>query len=236
MSRRRRTLRSRARSRSRNGLSLLSMGMSADFPLAIVFGATHVRVGTAIFGARPPLRLDGDPRFRAKSAEHAPQVRCARMQRIPRSATIRPRHVQKHGAASVGDPRAPVVIELDHEIVEMIRPPQAVPWFIGRAVERPIVAAVAGIFTPGQIGRNASRRQGGGWARMAVRPPPQAQQPEPTPRSGAVALEFVGPNAGAAEHDRDGKRSCEHHPPGPVARQGAYADQGERAVSHGTRL
>src|SRR3989440_1834517 len=34
----------------RNGLSLLSMGMSADFPLAIEFGATHVRVGTAIFG------------------------------------------------------------------------------------------------------------------------------------------------------------------------------------------
>ena len=36
----------------RNGLSLLSMGMSADFPIAIAFGATHVRVGTAIFGAR----------------------------------------------------------------------------------------------------------------------------------------------------------------------------------------
>jgi pyridoxal phosphate enzyme (YggS family) len=36
----------------RNGLPLLSMGMSADFPLAIAFGATHVRVGTAIFGER----------------------------------------------------------------------------------------------------------------------------------------------------------------------------------------
>jgi PLP dependent protein len=36
----------------RNGLGLLSMGMSADFPLAIQFGATHVRVGTAIFGHR----------------------------------------------------------------------------------------------------------------------------------------------------------------------------------------
>ena len=36
----------------RNGLSLLSMGMSADFPIAIQFGATHVRVGTAIFGER----------------------------------------------------------------------------------------------------------------------------------------------------------------------------------------
>jgi len=36
----------------RNGLSLLSMGMSADFEAAIQLGATHVRVGSAIFGAR----------------------------------------------------------------------------------------------------------------------------------------------------------------------------------------
>ncbi|MFL5048295.1 MAG: alanine racemase, partial [Xanthobacteraceae bacterium] len=36
----------------RNGLKHLSMGMSADFVVAIAFGATHVRVGTAIFGAR----------------------------------------------------------------------------------------------------------------------------------------------------------------------------------------
>src|SRR5689334_8952007 len=37
---------------ARNGLKLLSMGMSADFVAAIELGATHVRVGTAIFGAR----------------------------------------------------------------------------------------------------------------------------------------------------------------------------------------
>jgi pyridoxal phosphate enzyme (YggS family) len=37
---------------ARNGLKLLSMGMSADYAVAIAFGATHVRVGTAIFGAR----------------------------------------------------------------------------------------------------------------------------------------------------------------------------------------
>jgi PLP dependent protein len=35
-----------------NGLAVLSMGMSADFETAIRLGATHVRVGTAIFGAR----------------------------------------------------------------------------------------------------------------------------------------------------------------------------------------
>lgn len=36
----------------RNGLSGLSMGMSGDFEKAIAFGATHVRVGSAIFGDR----------------------------------------------------------------------------------------------------------------------------------------------------------------------------------------
>jgi PLP dependent protein len=36
----------------RNGLKLLSMGMSADFVTAIQLGATHVRIGTAIFGER----------------------------------------------------------------------------------------------------------------------------------------------------------------------------------------
>jgi len=37
----------------RNGLAELSMGMSADFADAIAMGATHVRVGSAIFGTRP---------------------------------------------------------------------------------------------------------------------------------------------------------------------------------------
>lgn len=36
----------------RNGLSGLSMGMSGDFEKAIAFGATHIRVGSAIFGER----------------------------------------------------------------------------------------------------------------------------------------------------------------------------------------
>ncbi len=35
-----------------NGLTLLSMGMSADFETAVQFGAAYIRVGTAIFGVR----------------------------------------------------------------------------------------------------------------------------------------------------------------------------------------
>ena len=43
-----------ARIAARNGVSGLSMGMSGDFERAIALGATHVRVGSAIFGERTP--------------------------------------------------------------------------------------------------------------------------------------------------------------------------------------
>jgi pyridoxal phosphate enzyme (YggS family) len=39
---------------ARNGLRRLSMGMSADFEIAVRHGATSVRVGSALFGPRPP--------------------------------------------------------------------------------------------------------------------------------------------------------------------------------------
>ena len=45
----------------RNGLAQLSMGMSSDFAKAIAFGATHVRVGSAIFGARVPTGSTEQP-------------------------------------------------------------------------------------------------------------------------------------------------------------------------------
>ena len=44
-----------AKMAARNGLAKVSMGMSADYETAVRQGATHVRVGSALFGARPPL-------------------------------------------------------------------------------------------------------------------------------------------------------------------------------------
>ena len=49
----------------RHGLAALSVGMSGDFEAAIRFGATHVRVGTAIFGARLRGAAERRPRRRA---------------------------------------------------------------------------------------------------------------------------------------------------------------------------
>jgi pyridoxal phosphate enzyme (YggS family) len=44
-----------AKMAARHGLAKVSMGMSADYETAVKLGATHVRVGSALFGARPPL-------------------------------------------------------------------------------------------------------------------------------------------------------------------------------------
>ena len=46
-----------AKMAQRNGVAGLSMGMSVDFEKAIQFGATHIRVGSAIFGARVPAAV-----------------------------------------------------------------------------------------------------------------------------------------------------------------------------------
>ena len=49
---------------ARHGLSMVSMGMSADFDIAIAEGATHVRVGSALFGVRsaaPEPGASGEP-------------------------------------------------------------------------------------------------------------------------------------------------------------------------------
>ncbi|NWG44962.1 MAG: YggS family pyridoxal phosphate-dependent enzyme [Alphaproteobacteria bacterium] len=60
-----------AKMAARNGLPVLSMGMSADFETAIALGATHVRIGSALFGARPapdPAPPGDEPRPAAPSA------------------------------------------------------------------------------------------------------------------------------------------------------------------------
>jgi PLP dependent protein len=45
-----------AKMAARHGLAKVSMGMSADYETAVKLGATHVRVGSALFGARPPMQ------------------------------------------------------------------------------------------------------------------------------------------------------------------------------------
>src|SRR5262249_45317978 len=119
---------------------------------------------------------------------------------------IRTDHVDEDCATTPRDPRARVVVDFDDEIVEVVFPPKAVPAVACRPVEWPVVAATAGIPTPGEGGADAAHWQRCRRARMAVGPPPQADEAKSAARGRAIAFEFVGADAPASEHDRERAR------------------------------
>jgi pyridoxal phosphate enzyme (YggS family) len=159
---------------ARNGLTQLSMGMSADFAIAIQFGATHVRVGSAIFGTYAslmvrrrhlaPSRTMGRlapkgvtsfgmrPRARGL-ADHDLRLRSDPGQQpqhgwLGHGDAARGRRefwsgqMQEHRAASSGDPRPGVLVDLDDEVVEMILAGQPVAVISMIEPDRPIVMPV----------------------------------------------------------------------------------------------
>src|SRR5262245_25833600 len=133
--------------------------------------------------------------------------------------------MEEHGAAATCHPGTHVVIDLDDEVVEAIIAPEAIAWFIGRPPERPVVAAVGGIFAPGDVRVDPPRGQEGAGPRVAIRPPPQLPQTEPPSRGRAVSLPFVGADAGAAKHDRYGDTPREEDAARPAARPRAHTKQ-----------
>ena len=95
---------------ARNGLAGLSMGMSDDFETAIAHGATHVRIGSAIFGARA-YRAPGPARRPSRAAAgSAPAPRPRRARRpasrgtTPASSTPRPRRRCRAAPRSAAPP------------------------------------------------------------------------------------------------------------------------------------
>src|SRR5262245_59840362 len=74
-------------------------------------------------------------------------------------APVRPGHVQEYGTAALSHPRAPIVVDLDDEVVEPVLAPQAIAWFIGRAAERTVIPAVRRVLAPGEVRADAPDRQ-----------------------------------------------------------------------------
>jgi len=74
----------------RLGLKGLSMGMSADFARAIQFGATYVRIGTAIFGARPPVDYGSTQISEPGGAAASSARRSRRVSAMQPSVGVRP--------------------------------------------------------------------------------------------------------------------------------------------------
>lgn len=102
-------------------------------------------------------------------------------------------------AATPANHRPVVPAELDDDVVEVILALEPFLGFAWRAVDQAIVAAVLLVVAPGIARSNPLQRQQGAWPGEAVGPVEDAAQRQLGSRCAAVALAFVGADAGAAE-------------------------------------
>jgi hypothetical protein len=114
----------------------------------------------------------------------------------------RARDVDENRAAAAGNARPGIMIELDNEVVEMIRPPKSVAGTAFRQQYGPVVPSIQRIFTPAVILPDTPDRKQRFRTDGAVGPPPEPPGPKPAARGSAVPLVFIGPDSRAAESNR----------------------------------
>ena len=150
--------------------------MSADFAVAIQMGATHVRVGSAIFGhalvLHAPRNEWGDhaisptsckclPNHDLRPRPHPPQQPQHRRLRHRDAAGGR-RKIVRARCRNTALPRPAmrgvrVVVDLDDEIVEMVVARQPVAGLVAVEPDRLIVVAVVRVLAPGVLGADRTR-------------------------------------------------------------------------------
>lgn len=113
--------------------------------------------------------------------------------------------MEKYRAAAAGDPRPGVVIKLDDEIVEMVVAFEPVPGRTLLQANRSVVAPVMKVFAPGILGSDRANGKESAWPCMTVRAPPEPTRLEGASWRAAIALPFVGQDAGAPECDGNGQ-------------------------------
>jgi hypothetical protein len=140
-----------------------------------------------------------------------------------------PRHMDENGAAPAGHARSRIVVDLNDEIVKAIVPPQAVAWFIGRPVERPVVAPVVWVFAPGVVRPDSSNGQERVRAAQSIGPPPQPNRAEPA--NGSRAVTFPLRCLGTGSSQCDPKNSISRREPALATPIRSAADMNDRERS-----
>src|SRR4051812_49021835 len=130
--------------------------------------------------------------------------------------------MEEYRASVAGDPRAPIVIDFDNQIIEMVLADKAVPGIAGRQFDALVIAPVGRVLAPGVVRRNPPHGEPcrGLWPPFGV--PPDADEAETPTRRRAVAFPLVCQNTAAAERDRKNLRSGNEQP--AAARGGCGAD------------
>ena len=139
-----------------------------------------------------------------------------------RRSKSRPGEMDEHGAAAAGDARPRIVVDLHHEVIEMILSPQPIARRSFGTPNRPVIAPVGRVLAPGIRRANPSHRQARAWARAAVGPPPYPQRAETAARGRSVAFDFIRLDAAAPERHLQTQRPGDEPSPAPISRPGRY--------------
>src|SRR3954449_5840426 len=91
---------------------------------------------------RKLLHLHQNFRRSPDSVEQAQEFARGERDAACRGTPLGTHHMDEHGAASPGDPRPRVVVDLHDKVIEMIIPPEAVAAVTGSGAKRAIIAAV----------------------------------------------------------------------------------------------
>ena len=141
--------------------------------------------------------------------------------------------MDEDGASAPGHARPGIVIDFDHEIIEVIGAPQAITGGVRLAANRMIVAAITRILAPCVLDADGADRQQRFWPRTAIGPPPQPYKTETAARRCAIALAFVGLDALAPERHRN-MGGADHKPAlASIAGSGADVNVRYSCAAHG---
>ena len=132
--------------------------------------------------------------------------------------------MDKDGTAPPGDPGSRVVVNLDNHVVKAVVAPEPIAWVIGRPPEGMVVAPIRRVFAPRILRPDAAGRQECARPTQPIGPPPQPHGSKPAARRAAVALAFIGLDAGPTQRDRQGHGAGEQPTLGSQARPNADAD------------
>jgi hypothetical protein len=111
--------------------------------------------------------------------------------------------MDKYSTPASGNSGPRVVVEFDDDVVEMVHPAQAVAWFIGRAKEGPVVAAVGRILAPGVSRSDPPDRKAGAGPDQPIGAPPHLQRMKTPSGRAAVPLALIRADTAAAQRNRE---------------------------------
>lgn len=166
--------------------------------------------------------MNHNSRLRRQPFEQGSEVLRLQGDASRRRSKSRSGEVDEHGATAAGDARPCIMVNLHHQVIEMILTPQPIARRTVGAPNRPVVPPVGRVLAPGVRRADPSHRQTRAGARAAVGPPPHPQRAEAAAGGRPVAFDFIRLDAAAPERHLQTQRPGDEPSPAPVSHRGRY--------------